>query len=202
MLCRVTTLPQDWKTNLTFVNNTAGQRGQTIFASSLHPCRKFYADDTFLYTEPFHYLNLTKDAIATSPMTFTNKYNKSISAIPGKIFDLNLELVDELGCSANATSYIATCGSLSPHVVEPYQFTSGLIQIAGRPGEACQLHIQTETDYPVTTTMFITLKNCPPGWEFDNSRQKCECSKRPTDANHAIQDCEMTSFQAYFNNFY
>ncbi|XP_065905670.1 uncharacterized protein [Dysidea avara] len=201
--CLEAILPQHWQTKFTFVNNTAGQHGKTIFSYSLHPCRKFYAEnsyDTFLYKEPFYHHTLTEDAISTSPSRFTNIQN--ISTIPGKVFDLHLELVDELGCDVNGTLYIATCSTSSPYVVEPYQFTSGLIQIAGRPNKICQLQIQTETNYPVNTMMYVVLKNCPPGWEYDDTKQQCDCIKSPTDTNRVIRGCEQTTFQAYFNTFY
>jgi len=203
--CVETTLPQDWKTNFTFVNNTAGQHGKTLFTNSLHPCRKFYAEsgnDTFLYRHPFYHHSLTEDTIATSPLRFNNTYNKSISAIPGKVFDLHLEIEDELGFDANGTSYIVSCSASSPHVVPPYEFTTGLVQIAGKPNEICQLQIQTESNYPVSTTMYITLQNCPPGWEYDYSKQQCDCMKSPNETNRVIPDCEHTTFQAYFNKFY
>jgi len=50
--------------------------------------------------------------------------------------------------------------------------------------------------------MYIILQNCPPGWEYDDSKQQCDCMKSPNETNRVIPDCEHTTFQVYFNNFY
>jgi len=87
-------------------------------------------------------------------------------------------------------------------VLPLYQFTNGSIQIAGKPKEVCHLTLQTDTDFQVTTTIQATLLNCPPGFVYNDKEAQCECLVNHTYQNPAIGGCELTSFQAYFNQFY
>ena len=198
--------PSEWKTNFTFINNTAGKSNNTIFTSTLRPCYKVYtAGTTLLYEDPFHHhSHITDSVISTSPATFRFLNQKSIfSVVPGEIFDLPVQLIDELGQVVNSAMFIATCsGSPSPFVVPPYHFTNGSIQIAGKPDEICQLHLETDTDYQISATVQIILLNCPPGFLYSNDKEECECLANHTHQDFAIRSCELTSFQAYFDRFY
>ena len=143
--------------------------------------------------------------VSTSPRKFhfyTN-YSDSIEVPPGKMFNLPVYLVDELGQNVSATMFIASCiGSSSTKVLSPYQVTDGPIQIAGKPNETCLLHLQTEADYPVTTTVLVTLQNCPPGFVFNDETTQCTCFVNSPNENPVITGCHQTSFQAYFDPTY
>ena len=198
--------PSEWKTNFTFINNTAGKSNNTIFTSTLRPCTKVYtAGITLLYEDPFHHhSHITDSLISTSPTTFKFLNQKSIfTVVPGEIFDLPVQLIDELGQVVNSAMFIATCnGPPSPYVVPPYQFTNGSIQIAGQPDKICQLQLETDTDYQISDTVQIILLNCPPGFLYSNDKEQCECLVNHTHQNPAISGCELTSFQAYFDRLY
>ena len=65
--------PNEWETNLTFINNTAKSNiGNAIFARTFIPCVKAYHDGLdFLYNKPFYYLYETNHSVfSTSPATF------------------------------------------------------------------------------------------------------------------------------------
>ena len=156
--------PSKWKTNFTFTNNTAKSNiGNTIFASTFKPCVKAYNDEinNFLLTKPFYYFNTTNPVLSTSPaaFTFSNQNAPVFTVVPGEFFDIPVQLNDELHQLLNSSMFIATCSEpLSPYVVPLYQYTNGLIKIAGRPHEICQLQMKTDfrlsslhcsTDYPI-----------------------------------------------------
>ena len=199
--------PDEWKTNFTFINNTAEESNSTIFASTLRPCLKVYAIGIkLLYKDPFyHHSPTTKSVISTLPVTFEflNKGKSTLSIIPGEIFDLPVQLIDELGQVVGSVTFIAACnGPPSPYVMPAYHFTNGSIQIAGKPGEICHLQVETDADYQISATVQIVLLNCPPGFIYTNRKEQCKCLANHVHQNPAISGCELTSFQAYFNQFY
>ena len=201
--------PSKWETNFTFIGNTAGQSNggntNTIFASTLQPCIKVFGlKGTELFVdEPFDYIPpATVNTIATSPERFTYSQT-NFSIVPGEVYNLPVKLLDELGQNVSTAIFIATCNeSPTPYVVAPYHFTNGSIQIAGKPEETCQLQLQTDTDYSVATTLQITLLRCPPGFLYNDDVKQCECLVNPTKQKLAISGCDLTSFRAYFDQFY
>ena len=148
----------------------------------------------------------TKDHVSTSPRTFefNSNYSCPIKVAPGKIFDLPIYLVDEINQNVSATSmFIASCiETSSPRVLSPYQVTNGPIQLAGKPNETCLLHLQTDVDYPVTTTTIITLLNCPPGFVLNEEAEQCKCLVNSPNENPVNSGCQQPSFQAYFDPIY
>ena len=199
--------PDKWKTNFTFINNTAEESNSAIFASTLRPCLKVYTIGIeLLYKDPFyHHSPTTNSVVSTLPATFKflNQERSMLSIVPGEIFDLPVQLIDELGQVVSSVTFIATCnGPPSPYVMPAYHFTNGSIQIAGRPGEICHLQVETDTDYQISATMQIVLLNCPPGFAYTNRKEQCKCLVNHIHQNPAMGGCELTSFQAYFNQFY
>ena len=88
------------------------------------------------------------------------------------------------------------------YVVPLYQYTNGSIKIAGKPNEICQLQMKTDAEYPVSTTVQVVLLNCPPGFVYSNEKAECKCMVDHDHQNPAISDCDLTSYRAYFNQFY
>ena len=206
-------VPGKWNTNFTFVNNTAYQVTQgnnTIFANTLRPCLKSYVEDTactnvFLYKHPFYYYPNVSHLIMTSPLLFINS-NSSIYIIPGEVYDLRVQLIDELCQSITHVMFIANCVNsmehISPYVLSLYKFTNGLIQIAGKPNEICRLQLKTNSDYQATRILNIILLDCPPGFVYDSKLAQCICLVNETYSNPAITKCGLTNFQAHYNPFY
>ena len=212
-------LPRKWETNITFINNTARQRDNSIFASTLQPCIKAYSNGTELFeNKPFyHYPNDSENKISTLPdiFEFSNSSNKICrvvsgesfdlicNIVPGETFDLPVILKDELRETVDSAMFIATCTrSQSPNVLLPYQFTNGTIQISGKPNEICYLKLQTDIDYPTSIMVQVTLLNCPPGLIYNVNKRKCQCVVSHARQIPAISGCEISSLQAYHNKFY
>ena len=197
--------PNEWNTSFTFINNTAGKGniGNTIFANTLDPCVKAHsAGIQLLFDDPFHHLSMSDYSISTSPATF-NVLGDMLTAIPGEIFNLPVQLKDELGQVVNSTTFIATCnGPPSPLVASTYRFTNGSIVIAGKPNDICNLRLETDTDYQVTATVQINLLKCPPGFVYNIDKAECTCIVNPPQQNPAISGCNLESFRAYFDQFY
>ena len=215
--------PSEWETNFTFINNTARQSNNSIFTSTLQPCIKACSNISvtnykLFNSKPFyHYPSNSENKISTLPTTFKfvnssndictavsgESFNLTCSIAPGRVFDLPVILQDELEMICDSAMFIASCtGSKSPYVLLPYQFTNGTIQIAGKPSEICNLKLQTDTDYPASTIIQVTLLNCPPGLIYDANKRQCLCVVSHSHQIPAIIGCDMTYLQAYFNAFY
>lgn len=200
--------PDEWNTNFTFINNTADQTNNTIFANTLHPCLKSYVEDpctdVFLYKKPFYYQPNTPYIIMTSPLlfNFSNRVT-SFYIIPGEVYNLQVHLVDELCQDIRDVMFIANClEPSSPYVLPVYKFTNGSLKIAGKPSETCQLQLKSNADYQATKILNITLLDCPPGFIYSNEKQQCECLVNGTNLNPVIKGCELSLFQAHYNPLY
>jgi len=202
--------PKEWNFTFIFKNNSAGENNNTIFVTTIQPCVKAYTKDVISWLvnggQIKHY-PITSHMIATAPakfnITMANYNNTAATIIPGEVFDLPVQLLDERNQIVQPAIFIATCSeSPSPYVMSPYHFTNGTIQIAGKQNEVCHLTLQTDTNYQITTTLHITLSNCPPGFIYKNRRAQCECIVGHNYDNPAITGCKFTTFQAYFNQFY
>ena len=214
-----TILPSNWKTNFTFINNTARQSNNSIFTSTLQPCARAYFNGTCLFDKkPFyHYPDNSDSNISTLPETFKfiNESSKICSivldkpyelfcrVVPGEIFNLPVILEDELEERVDDAMFIATCtGSQSPNVLSPYHFTNGTIQFAGKPNDTCHLQLQTNTEYPASTMIQIKLLKCPPGLVYNIDNRQCHCIVNYASQIPAITGCEINRLQAYYNKYY
>ena len=211
--------PNEWLTNFTFKDNRVNEgKGKDLFANTLNPCNNniqlfkelIGVDISIRRHMSISPMNSNANNIATNQMStspekfeFYSNRSGSIEAPPGKLFELPMHLVDELGQNVSATMFIASCiGSSSAKVLSPYEVTDGPIQIEGKPNETCLLHLQTDVDYPVTTTTLITLVNCPPGFIFNDEAAQCTCLVNSPNENSVITGCYQKSFQAYFDPTY
>ena len=232
----------EWNARFIFIDNKAGDnQNNSIFTTTLRPCRNTYSIDFLVKDiDPFcfysnainksnkpikmyndvlhdrqHCITNTKSQISTVPVGFCNVSNESVDAVPGKVHDLNVCIVDELDNQVANFQFIATCvaetcsvetcvdptAELSfgmPRVLPAYRTNNGSIQIAGTPGSTCNLQLQTIEDFQITRAWLVRLLNCPPGFIYSSQEDVCTCL--PNRA--VIPGCELTTFQAFFNPFY
>ena len=237
----------EWNTRLIFIDNKAADNQiNSIFTTTLRPCRITYSKD-FLNKQPFCFyssptnksnlpavtftdllddrqycMNNTQDQISTSSLEFCNVSNETVYVVPGKVHDLNVCIVDELGNQITNIQFIATCVSTcstdgcpndhsdassesfsnAPYVLPAYHTNNGSIQIGGTPGSTCQLQLQTIEDFQITAAWSLELLNCPPGYMYSSKDDLCACLTDRTHENPVILGCEDTVYQAYFNPYY
>ena len=88
-------------------------------------------------------------------------------------------------------------------VLPPYRYTSGLMQIAGKPTETCLLELKTDSNYQITTIIKVTLSKCQTGYYYDESSKQCECIEKKLHGN-SVLTCASTrdNFFAYINPAY
>ena len=233
----------EWNTQFIFIDNEAADnQNNSIFTTTLRPCRNTYSKD-FLNKQPFCFysrktkesnkpinmypdhlddrqycMNNTESQISTASLEFCNVSNENVYVVPGKVYDLNVCIVDELGNEIINSQFVATCvntctdtcanpsynssesSSNMPHVTDAYRTNNGSIQIAGTPGLTCNLQLQTIEDFQITGAWSVKLLNCPPGFVYSGMEGGCTCSTNGR--NSVIQDCNAFFFQAFFNPFY
>ena len=196
--------PSNWSdVTIEFIDNS----NPTVFASTLHPCDKEYSQSnvSFLLLHPFHYYpNITQNTIATLPSQIS-VLHRTISESPGRTFSLPVYLTDELNHIVTNSVLIVSCNSgrkQAPQVLSPYQYTSSLVQIAGKPTETCSLELQTDDNYQISTTITVHLSKCPPGYIFDGQVEQCVCLHAKLSGNPVILLCDPLQFRAYVNPAY
>jgi len=110
-----------------FIDNTAADnQSNSLFATTLSPCKNIYPDD-FLDKSPFcfssnlnqsdnsllyerkHCLNDTQDQLSTAAIKFCNVPTGILYLIPGKVHDLKACIADELGNQVTDAQFVATC---------------------------------------------------------------------------------------------
>ena len=237
------TAVDDWNTQFFFVDNKAADnQNNSIFATTLRPCQNTYSRD-FLNKQPFCFhsnktkessksinmhanyldnglycMNKTQGQISTASIEFCNISNEIVYAVPGKVHDLNVCIVDELDNQITNSQFVATCVNIytetcadliydssepcsnMPRVLPAYRTNNGSIQIAGTPGSTCNLQLQTIEDFQITGAWLVELLNCPPGFVYQDNM--CSCLTNREHENAMILGCEQTAFQAFFDPFY
>ena len=213
------TVIDKWNSSFLFFDNRTGFiHAKTIFVTTLNPCQNFYSGKLFVNKKPFCFcedhgcnsciLNKTAGFVATSSAVFCNLSNETFQVIPGKVENLNICILDELGKSISDTQFTAICTNnsnkhcdKSPCVLPAYQVTQDQIKIAGNPETFCQLQLQTISDFSISRIFNVSLLNCPPGFYFSSAIGQCKCLTNHTNHNPAVISCDSFNFQAYISTF-
>ena len=188
--------PADWKSNLVFFNNKAGNNTRNdIYVSSLLPCvwpknatSELNEDikETFCgWNNSWHFKNAVEidnctNLIETAPSRFSNT-SYSVSVIPGDLTPIkNFKVLDDLGhdVSSSALYTISEIMSLPRQfekIYKKFQITVTNEGILVKASKKRQLRIvlQTADRKSVSTQINVTILDCPPGYML--RKQVCKC---------------------------
>ena len=202
-----------------FENNTAGPHGRnssksvsfghSIFATSLAPCYKSVIEYECNYSNIFQ-------CIANFTFIKKNIYDLSTSSnetklipeyerwkyfrwmIPGEVFQLPIESVDEL---ANEVPSVYHMSIDNPNISidSAYTYTSNkIIKLYGKYGDNGTLTLRTVHIREIVFTMVVYIRQCPPGYlhnhEEDNGQ--CICSATTEGKFSGVQFCDDKNFRA------
>ena len=175
--------PDNWTVNVTFEGNEANGHASNIFASSIYPCvwpwphgdRTLSKDisTTFCgWNNSFYFTGNCTDSIRTLAQTFTkDKYNVSLyPSVRKKIPDF--QALDDYNNVVTDATIFATCLMSMRESTEPDLTNEGL-QINREPGNYTMI-IQTASHRTISTTVQITILECPLGYLYMN--EACECN--------------------------
>ena len=184
-------LPDNWTTSLTFINNTA-KFGYAIYTDSLLPCAKM-----FLISQLSVQLssgNLSKIlTIATSPAAIN--FTLALDIAPGERVDIHSVVTDDLNQPIPTAYQVFLDKVRGEATTNPYIADDGYLQIRGKPGTEFILTLQTQNTGHVSLCQVGRLGDCPLGFTLKND--SCVCSASTTDRHFlGIPKCDVHSFRA------
>ena len=205
--------PNEWKTNLTFINNTSPNPGHAIYCTTLIPCSwgnssivttHDVLSQTFRWSNIFKYANDDNDTIATDP-TFTSDTmeTETLNIIPGHLHNLNFSIKDDIGVERQTVLFVHSTDKTVARVANTSTYISdNLIEVHGSPGQLFKLDFQTVSSRVSSLTLNSTLGECPPGFYLsknkDLSTSTCRCSVYDDNQKYTdIPYCDEVAFKAY-----
>ena len=191
----------NWKTYLSFVDNSAAVAGDSIFATTLLPCLWMTSSSAATYNlskalnsvfagPPFTYTHSNKSAnyrdIATAASQF---HYSSTSLFPGQLKRLLISISDDKGYDASLyTDFIVTSVASNGAALldndtkySPDQF----IRLYGEPNSSVELSLQTSSTTAYSVDVVVNISYCPPGLclSCKNTKYTCSC------------DCDYQTYQ-------
>ena len=196
------------KIKIAFKNNTIIDSpfhfGQSVFASTLKPC--FDASnckqanlsmiaDTFscIATVTFHNSNSSSE-IATSGREARINNEAPIWVVPGKLFELPIEALDDLSQNVTSTRRFTVLNNSNVSVESAYTHTKKLIIFQGEQGEWADVLLESVHGREIVFKFVIAIQECPPGYIL--VKKRCVCSFNTEQKFSGIQSCNDTTFQA------
>lgn len=193
----------NWEVQVQFINNSAGPqsvdssldaRGNSVFLVTILPC--LFASDTtgehniynafpHRYGGPFTFVEMCQGdfcGIATAPTTLEVSPNQLDSdgvlrLSPGERRYLSIAAKDDLNNTVSAViiasalpSNVAVIDSASVYI------TDNRIQVNGKIGERFYITFHTTGRKQISVTLNAAFIDCPIGFVYNTSEQKCECS--------------------------
>ena len=200
---------EEWKTNFTFMNNTARSYGHSIYATSLEPCARSSvtnASTPFNASTVFHWkafsftpsLDTRSHIITTEPAQIALQSN-ALQTTPGETYSLPLFIFDDLhqeidsvllarclNCTANRKSNLNT------------YVTSKKIILSGDEDTYVSVSLNTSGNRPIGINFVIYLAECPPGYYLTESGQ-CDCISSTSRQLPGIVACNETLNRGYLS---
>lgn len=211
-------LPDKWQVKFNFTNNTAGEYGHSIYATTILPCARAAANRStpsheipyVFNSAPFSYFDpYKKYNIATYPdrLAFANaSQSRVLTAAPGQVFSMGIQAYDELNQTAKTVFHaeIVQNSSNAASIDPDYTYISdGEMRIKGPQGYSFQLNLQTIGPRRNTKLIDMTLTYCPPGYVLTPNTSECTCSANTKDHRYnGIYRCDSEKFQAVLNEGY
>ena len=213
---------EDYNTSFMFINNSgtlSGREntqiswfGHSILTTSIKPCQKSSKEcrikgknDLFDCIGDFIFFDKINRDLSTFENNVTTR-KKKISAMPGKLIDLNLTTTDEFSNEVAAIYHVSIINtdSASSPVTTDSKFTyvsNSKVRLYGNPGQKVTLHLESTTIHHIALEIEVDIVDCPPGYIFqqeDEQRKKiCVCSSETNSSYSGISFCSRTEFHAY-----
>ena len=172
--------PKAWDSTWNFNGNKAGNRADSIYATSLFPClwrsSKTSTMDTDLRATFCSWSNWYFDCncnqeIHTSARNFSST-PKSIDMFPGvpKTF---IQAVDDLGHNVTNISVIPTVWPMNAN--KEVQFINNSLTVFDYPNTHVSILLELQGDRSIFLVVNVSLQNCPPGFSFNKFSRSCIC---------------------------
>ena len=206
--------PDQWETLFGFINNTAEDRGHSIYTSSLLPCARasFNSSDgkinlhkVFRWEKKFFYDPKNRSMDISTDANEIILQENSHAIFPGLRFSLPLIIKDEL--NNNVSTVFETsknnASSKTCDIATAFEYVSDrIVQINGVQGSWINYTLRTVSDRQVGITVLSNLNQCPPGYILDQTELVCVCSASTGTPYDGILACNETTNQGVLKNGY
>ena len=208
-------IPQsNWNSTVTFAGNRAGagDRGHTIFATTLYPCQIInFGDKDNLQLESIDAqevfslrgISIQEDTNIQGYQVATEgailKYDKDspLEIIPGEQFAHGVTIRDDL--NHQATVVLTASIQNNSNVELDTAFSSCVgekIVLKGKPGQYAYLYLHTTSSRLSYIRLWVKLTDCPPGFIFSEASSGCVCNAHKY---VGLLGCNTTVFYSYLN---
>ena len=189
----------------TFVNNTAGITGDSIYATTLFPCH-FSVDSQIsmgLNYSMFNHLgNVTLDTsqypLATFGRHFIPLNSKGMVAIPGELINIGktFDFLDEFyNPNPSISAYALSIDNKKITLDRKYTLV-GDFRIFGAPGMHGTLILSQHQGRRISLLRNVSLLQCPPGFYHNESSDVCQCSTHGDQFYYGVSGCDDVNFHA------
>ena len=197
--------PNQWNATFTFINNSAPM-GMSIYTTSLLPCVwgasygniNYNLKEVFNWTNVFSYTPDHRSQISSGIASLSSDTGSvDMHVAPGNITALPIKPVDDWQQSTQGSVRLYPYDkevSVYPNLTADYK-----VALHGHPGESSQVLIVTDSARNVSLTVNMTLRQCPPGYKWNEDKKVCECAYEDW---NGILYCDDMSFTSYLARGY
>ena len=174
-------LPWQWNVNVTFSNNIASCKPESIYATSILPCvwqksnrttLDYDIKATFcLWNKWYFDSGNCSNVIHTSARNFSSTPH-NVTVFPGVPSVQFLSAVDDFGHNVSNITINPTV--LSNNNVRAQSINRSLI-VYGQMNTSVNIMLELEGDRPLFMIVNVSLLGCPPAFSFDSSSLSCNC---------------------------
>ena len=197
--------PWEWTSEFYFNGNTASNRNNSIYTTSLLTClwggpygsTEQSVNETFCWTDKWNYASGDCiSEIATSPATFSRNNSYYLSVIPGRREILPIIMYDDRGANVtNQTVFIASTINGSIEIDSSSKYISdSLIELHGEPTTRAAISLETVDPRVLYTELIVDVQQCPPGMMLGGRGKNSECECQGDYAEHI--KCSDPDFQS------
>lgn len=175
--------PWHWNASFNFSNNTASDKPEIIYATSLLPCVWRYSINstpdqdiraTFCSWNNWYFgTNVCMNVIHTSASNFSST-PQNVNMFPG-VPNMFVSVVDDFG--HNVTNFTINPSVLSTGNMSKYrtQFINKSLIVYGHPNTNVTILLELEGDRPLFMMVYVSLQECPPGFSYSSTSLSCDC---------------------------
>ena len=191
---------KEWSCNISFIGNRANSSvGNTIFATSLHPCQ--FIKNSTLNDSQYEFVDAKDTFSARGIIIEQDKDSKVItnqiategaipqlkciiaktSFFPGEEIEHGVSYKDDLGNQVKDIALVATTHAKQSEVQPDTTLSSCFGKHIILKGSECvtgKLYLQTVGLRSSIVQLEINLSECPPGFAYDDETEKCICNHK------------------------
>ncbi len=188
--------PSNWSSSFVFTNNTANGTSNSIYTTSIQPCKwpsnnsttsNFLTDDVFCEGHPWKFVNSScqREIFTASKTLIVPPSTQYFSAVPGWRTPLNVTAVDDYNniiqtvVVAFPSDYHSDVYNMGVNRLTEYYISNKEIVLYGKENTVSLLALRTLDPRVIASQLAVEILACPPGFVsvqcVDNPEMVCDC---------------------------